>query len=298
MSNIQLAVEQASDLCSDAHPYLTLKIAHELFKKSPPNLEPAERQRVTEVALRQLKIEQRILCTPEAALVVLPHSVVDQAAMEIRDRYPTREDYLADLERCDLDPIVLIESIERNLKIDAVLDRVASLAVEVSDLDVEIFYVVHREQFRRADNRTLRHILVTINDTLAGSERPTARAKIDAIHTRLQKAPKRFAEQALKHSECPTATNGGLLGRIKHGQLYAELEPAAFTLSPGEISPVVESPMGFHILQCVSVEAAGDVPMHAVRDRIRTHLNDSRRRAAQKAWIAGLFKKQRLAAGQ
>jgi len=35
-----------------------------------------------------------------------------------------------------------------------------------------------------------------------------------------------------------------------------------------------------------------------VRDRIRTHLNDSRRRAAQKAWIAGLFKKQRLAAGQ
>ena len=297
MSDVQLAFKPGSDLSTEAHPYLTLKIAHELFKKSPVNLEPAERQRVHEVAGRQLKIEQRILSTPEAAQVVLPHSVVDQAAMEIRNRYPTREEYLADLERCDLDPISLIESIERNLKIDAVLDRVASLAVEVSDLDVEIFYVVHREQFRRADNRTLRHILVTINDTVAGSERPAARAKIDAIHARLQKSPKRFAEQALKHSECPTATNSGLLGRIKHGQLYAELEPVAFTLSPGEVSQVVESPMGFHIIQCVSVEASGEVPMHAVRDRIRTHLRDSRCRAAQKAWIAGLFKKQRQAAG-
>ena len=282
----------------DSHPYLTLKIAHELFKKSPVNLDPAERQRVDQVAVRQLKIEQCILSTPEAAQVVLPRSVVDQAAAEIRSRYPTHEDYLADLEKSDLDPTSLLESIERGLKIDAVLDRVASLAVDVSDLDVELFYVVHRGQFRRADNRTLRHILVTINEALAGSERDAAREKIDAIHARLQKSPKRFAEQALKHSECPTAVNSGLLGMIKRGQLYPALEPIAFALSPGEISPVVESPLGFHVIQCVSIEAAGELPMNAVRDRIRTHLRDSRSRAIQKDWIAGLFKKHRQAAGQ
>jgi len=273
----------------ESHPYLTLKLAQELFHKPPGNLEPAERQRVDKVVARQLQIERRILATPEAAQVVLPASSLDQTVAEIRNRYPTEEEYRADLEKSGLDPARLAAAIGRDLKVDAVLDRVASLAAAVGDTDVEIFYLMQRERFRRPENRTLRHILVTINDSLPGSERAAARTKIDAIRARLLKSPGRFAEQALKHSECPTAMNGGLLGTLKRGQLYPELEPAAFALAPGELSQVVESPLGFHIIHCVAVEAACEVPLATVREKIRAHLADSRRRASQKAWIAGLF---------
>ena len=273
----------------ESHPYLTLKLAQELFHKPPGNLEPAERQRVDKVVARQLQIERRILATPEAAQVVLPASSLDQTVAEIRNRYPTEEEYRADLEKSGLDPARLAAAIGRDLKVDAVLDRVASLAAAVGDTDVEIFYLMQRERFRRPENRTLRHILVTINDSLPGSERAAARTKIDAIRARLLKSPGRFAEQALKHSECPTAMNGGLLGTLKRGQLYPELEPAAFALAPGELSQVVESPLGFHIIHCVAVEAACEVPLATVREKIRAHLADSRRRARQKAWISGLF---------
>ena len=273
----------------ESHPYLTLKLAQELFHKPPGNLEPAERQRVDKVVARQLQIERRILATPEAAQVVLPASSLDQTVAEIRNRYPTEEEYRADLEKSGLDPARLAAAIGRDLKVDAVLDRVASLAAAGGDTDVEIFYLMQRERFRRPENRTLRHILVTINDSLPGSERAAARTKIDAIRARLLKSPGRFAEQALKHSECPTAMNGGLLGTLKRGQLYPELEPAAFALAPGELSQVVESPLGFHIIHCVAVEAACEVPLATVREKIRAHLADSRRRASQKAWIAGLF---------
>ena len=115
------------------------------------------------------------------------------------------------------------------------LDRVASQADAVSETDVEIFYLLLRERFLCPEKRSLRHILVTINDSLAGSDSATARDKIDAIHSRLLKSPERFAEQALKHSECPTAMNGGLLGTLKRDQLYIELEAVAFALAPGEL---------------------------------------------------------------
>ena len=277
---------------TEPHPYLTLKLAQELFQKVPGKLELEERQRVDQVVSRQLKIEKRILATPDAAQVVLPPSSLQQAVAEVRGRYSSEEDYIADLDKSGLDPASLQAAIERDLTFDAVLDRVASLSVEVSETDVEIFYFMHRERFRRPENRTLRHILVTINESLPGSDRVTARHKIDAIRERLLKSPKRFAEQALKHSECPTALNGGLLGKLKNGQLYPELDRVAATLTAGELSEVVESPMGFHVLHCVAVEAAGDLDLAKAKDNIRTHLFDSRRRACQKAWIAGLFKQK------
>lgn len=277
---------------SESHPYLTLKLAQELFRKPPGRLEPEERQRVEHVAARQLKIEQRIVSTLEAARVILPISSLDQAVAEIRGRYASEEEYLADLDQSGLDPDRLRVAIERDLRVDAVLDRVASQVAEASETDVEIFYLMHRERFRRPENRTLRHILVTINASLPGSDRATARDKIDAIRSRLLKSPERFAEQALKHSECPTAINGGLLGRLKRDQLYAELEAVAFALAPGELSEIVESPLGFHILHCVAIEASGELPLTSVRGKILDHITASRRRASQKAWIAGLFKKE------
>ncbi|NVN88930.1 MAG: nitrogen fixation protein NifM [Rhodopseudomonas sp.] len=239
-----------------------------------------------------MQIEQRILGTPEAAQVILPLSSVDQGVAEVRTRYASQEEFIADLERSNLDPVTLRQSIERDLKVEAVLDGVASHAAKVSETDVEIFYLVHSERFRRPETRTLRHILSTINDGLAGSERDAARQKIDAIHSRLCKAPERFAEQAQKHSECPTAMNGGLLGDVAPGKLFPELEPAAFALAPGELSGVVESPLGFHILLCDAIQPAGEVSLDSERERIRGHLEDTRRRSIQKAWIAGLFRRE------
>lgn len=275
----------------DRAPYLMLKLAQELFKKAPSSLDPDERTRVEQVARRQLKIEQRILATPEAANVILPASSLRQAEAEIRGRYESDAAFIADLERSELDRASLSLAIERELKVEAVLERVARQSVVVSDTDVELYYLLHRDRFCRPENRTLRHILITINEDLPGSDRATASSRIDEICARLKKSPKRFGEQALKHSECPTAMNGGQLGRMKRGQLYPELEEVAFTLAPGVVSDVVESPLGFHVLQCVSVEASCELPFSAVREKIRERITESRGQSVQKAWIAGLFQK-------
>jgi peptidyl-prolyl cis-trans isomerase C len=280
--------ESHSDLPAKLYAYPTLKLAQELFQKTPRELGAAQRQRVDAIVARQIAMERRILASSEAAQVVLPPSSAAEGLAEIRGRYASEAEFVADLDASELDPATLELAIARQLKVDAVLERVAGQVAEVSDIDVEIYYLMHRERFFRPENRTLRHILVTINDDLAGSDRASARDKIEAIRERLRRSPKRFGEQALKHSECPTALSSGRLGVIKRGQLFPELEAVAFELSPGAISCVVESPLGFHILQCVASEAECLMPLDSVHDAIRGRISESRRRACQKAWIGAL----------
>ena len=273
----------------DPGSYLVLKLSQALFQKAPGLLAPKERQRVEQVASRQLEIEQRILATPEAAQIHVPEASLNAAVAEIRGRYATRAEYLADLDNAGLDESTLRVAIARDLRFEAVLERVASREAKVSDLDAEIYYFIHREKFRRLENRTLRHILVTINDDLPGSDRVSAWRHIEALQTQLKNTPDRFADLALKHSECPTAMQGGLLGTLRRGQLYPELEPVAFALRLGELSEIVESPMGFHLLYCVAIEDESFVPFSVVREKIRAHLSARRQKAAQRQWIASLF---------
>jgi nitrogen fixation protein NifM len=269
--------------------YLTLKLSHELYGKSPEGLDDTERQRVSTVASRQQEIEQRILASLNAAQVVLPEASVETCVKDIRDRYPDELEFFADLERTGLNVESLRESIERDLKVEAVLEQVAAATPAVSETEVEIFYLQHLDRFRKPESRSLRHILVTVNDDVAGSTREAGQAKSEAIRARLLKDISRFGEQALKHSECPTAMNGGLLGKVPRGKLYPEVEAGAFALAPGELSAVIESELGFHIVLCDSVELDSQVPLAEVRERVREHLVSSRRAAAQKSWIAGLF---------
>jgi nitrogen fixation protein NifM len=268
--------------------YLTLKLAAKLFSRPPDALAADELKRVRAVAARQRQIEALILGTPESANVMVPQASVESCLQEIRGRYGSEEDFQADLERIGLDAASLRRAVERDLVVEAVLEKVGARAAAVSDTEVEIFWFMHKDRFRRAETRVLRHILVTINEALAGSERPAAGASIEAIRSRLLKDSGRFAEQALKHSECPTAMNGGLLGRVPRGQLYPELEAAAFALGEGELSHIVETELGYHLVLCETIEAERHSRFDEVRQTIREHLEQQRRGLCQKAWINSL----------
>jgi peptidyl-prolyl cis-trans isomerase C len=270
------------------HPYRELKLATRPFGKSPEALEPAERQRVRLAADRQREIEALILATPDAAQVQVPEPSIDNALREIRTRYDNEDDFQHAVATAGLDVEALRAEITRDLRVEAVLDRVASRAATVSETEVEIFWFMHRERFRRPETRTLRHILVTINDTLAGSERAAALARIEGIAARLQKSPERFAEQALKHSECPTAMNGGLLGTLPRGKLYPELDVAAFELPADGLSDIVETELGFHLVQCDAIQPASTLDLAEAAPQIRDHLEQQRRGLCQKSWINAL----------
>lgn len=272
------------------HGYLELKLSWELFKKAPESLTEPERDRLCDIADRQDSIEQRILASSTAGSVVIPAATVKNRLDEIRKRYPSEDEFVQEMARFGLDRTELERSVERDLRVEAVLEKVASATPAVSAVDAEIYYRLHPEAFDRPEARRLRHILITFNNP---QEKAKATSTLEMLRSSLKNTQK-FGDAALRHSQCPTAMEGGVLGIVKRQQLYAELEPAAFALNEGEISAVLESPIGLHILRCDEILPSGMLPFSEVREKIIERLSDKRRREAQRDWIKslGMAKKQ------
>ncbi|WP_295006207.1 nitrogen fixation protein NifM [uncultured Dechloromonas sp.] len=264
-----------------ADGYLALKLSWELFRKGPDALSEPERHRLDDVARKQDGIEQRILGSAEAARVVVPAATLAARIAEIRQRYPSADEFALDLEHSRLTMADLEAAVERDLRIEAVLDKVASTVPAVSLVDAEIYYRLHPEAFERPEARRLRHILLTFDND---REKEKALLTLQGLRKTL-KGSERFADAALRHSQCPTAMDGGMLGTVRRQQLYAALEPAAFALKVDEISAVLESPIGLHIIRCDEILPDGRLPFAEVGEKIVERLTDKRRREAQRDWI-------------
>ncbi|WP_374404709.1 nitrogen fixation protein NifM [Niveibacterium sp.] len=269
--------------------YLSIKHAQALFQLAPDALSEPQRAHVDEVVARQLAIEQRVLASEEARRVTVSNETVDAGVGEVMSRFTSEADFVCMLAKQGLTQAALRDALAREMTVDAVLDAVSANVPPVSKQDVEIFYRLHADRFHTPERRTARHILITINDDLAGSGRVAARARIDQIRAQCVRDPEQFAKQALRHSECPTAMQGGLLGPVTRGQLFPALDAALFAMGTGELSGVLESPMGFHILCCDHIRPAGRVPLAKVREKIRAQILATRRAHHQRQWLRSLI---------
>ncbi|WP_018607815.1 nitrogen fixation protein NifM [Uliginosibacterium gangwonense] len=273
---------------SHPSPYLVLKFASAMFKAVPAALDAMQMQQVLAAAARAEELERRILSSREAAGVVVGEEALQRGLAEIRTRFASEEDFAEELARHSMDQPRLCEEIARNLRVDTVLERISTKVASISNAEVEIFYLIHHERFQLPERRTMRHILITVNEDIPENTAAQAYAKLADILGQCQSHPERFAELALRHSECPTAMQGGLLGQVQRNQLYPALDTAAFAMRPGELSAILESPLGLHILRCDNISPAGCVPLNQVRERIREQLLSVRRQNKQRAWIKSL----------
>ncbi|TAJ86619.1 hypothetical protein EPO44_15955, partial [bacterium] len=128
------------------------------------------------------------------------------------------------------------------------LDHFSS-QVQVSEKEIEDYYGLYRAtRFHQPKSAHLRHILFRLPVGADPKQKETIRLKAEAV-LQEARAGKDFTELAKKYSEDPSATQGGDAGWFTQGQLLPPLEKAAFALKKGELSGVVESTLGYHILR-------------------------------------------------
>lgn len=265
--------------------YLRLRSALIGFQRTPAELNDDERRTVEQQAVQAYAIEERVLAMPEARDVHVPASVVAQVVQGIVERYPDRAEFEADLERNGLDVDTLRRAVERELRVEAVIEHALADRCEVSDDEVAIYYLQHKERFTRPEVRTLRHILITVNDAYPDNSPERARERIEAVKQELADDSSRFEQLARGHSECPSAMEGGRIGKVKRGMLHPELDNVAFAMDCGAISDVVESELGFHLLWCAAVNAGSEVSLDEVSDKIREVLGERKRKVYLREWL-------------
>jgi nitrogen fixation protein NifM len=274
-------------------PYNRLRTALMLFGKPLAELEPEELQRVEQQADREYQIEQSILQAPEAVGVMVGEAELERALHEIRTKYPDEESFRLSLEASGLDEDQLRQALARQCKVNTVLDKVDSAQpVDIDETEIGIYYHAHFQKFQQPERRDTYHILISVNEDFPENARPRALERMQAIVDKLSRKPHLFEELAGRHSECPTAMRGGRIGLVRRSQLYPTLDAALFRLRPGQMSDIVESEMGFHVLLCKSIQPPHTLSLQKATPHIRKILTERVLESRRRQWIASLIPSQ------
>ncbi len=137
------------------------------------------------------------------------------------------------------------------------LDTVAA-QTEVSADEVRQHYEQNLKQFAKGEERQASHILITADASASAEQKAKARAQAESLLQQVRKTPASFADLARKNSQDPgSAVKGGDLGFFARGAMVGPFDNAVFAMKTGEISAVVESQFGFHVIKLVAVKGRG-----------------------------------------
>ncbi|HIJ82117.1 MAG TPA: peptidylprolyl isomerase, partial [Desulfuromonadales bacterium] len=143
--------------------------------------------------------------------------------------------------------------------------------VKVLPADIRAFYDQNPERFSRPESVRASHILIAAAATASADEKKKAREKAEKLLKEL-KGGADFAALAKANSADGSSQQGGDLGSFGKGQMVAPFEEAVFALKPGEVSNVVETQFGYHIIKLVEKSAAEKVEFKDVSAKIEEFL--------------------------
>jgi peptidyl-prolyl cis-trans isomerase SurA len=160
---------------------------------------------------------------------------------------------------------------------------------EVSDKQIKKYYFQHQKDFWEPTKPFVRHILFIVEEGSLDEVRESKREQATQVLEQARSGAD-FSELAKEYSEDVSASSGGEVGWLTKGHLVPEFERAAFGLKAGELSDIVESRYGFHIIKVEKVRLGKAEPMDNVKEKIKQVLSLKARQEKYKEWINGLKK--------
>jgi peptidyl-prolyl cis-trans isomerase SurA len=167
------------------------------------------------------------------------------------------------------------------------IDREVRSKTVITDAQIEAYYQANREEFQARVRRRLQSIFLPFGPENSPDRQRQIYAVAEQIRERLSRGTD-FAAMAKRYSRGPGAEAGGDLGFFNEGELDPVLEQGIETLKPGEISRIIRTDTGLHIIRVAEVQAVADRPMEEVRENIRRRLFQQETNRKYGEWLKGL----------
>lgn len=179
----------------------------------------------------------------------------------------------------------LRKQIGKNLAIQKFIDTKFKGKVQVTEQDAKDFYNKNQDKFAQPEMVHARHILITAKETEPKADKDRKRAKLVQIKKQLKEGAD-FAELAKQSSDCPSKERGGDLGFFPKGQMVKPFDEAVFKLKPGEVSDIVETEFGYHLIKLEEKKAAKTVSFDEAKAKITAYLTQEKITANIEAFLA------------
>ncbi|MBJ6750770.1 peptidylprolyl isomerase [Geomonas anaerohicana] len=258
-------------------------------------LSPAMLRGLQAEALEQLQASE-LLYQAALSTGTVPQGVEQQVAQAIaRDRARHLNDaaFYCSLQEAGLTLPQLEQMIRKELVINNFVEKRFGSQVRIDTKEAQDFYEANRERFKTGCSARASQILVVVSGEERDKERARERAEVLLHRVREGES---FSILAQSHSDCPSRARGGDLGFFSRGELDPRLEQAIFALKPGEISDIVQTSYGFHILKLTEKRAPRPKSYQEAKTAVYASLKKEKMAPLVAAYVTELRSRAKLEA--
>ncbi|OPY79411.1 MAG: Foldase protein PrsA 1 precursor [Syntrophorhabdus sp. PtaU1.Bin058] len=230
-------------------------------------------------------VRRELLIQESLTKVKVTEAEINEALKKLKEQYPSETDFTNALTEMRISPAALRKQVERTLAVQKMIETQFASKASVTDKEIWAYYDRNRDSFRQPEQVRASHILIKTDPQWDAKKKAEARKKIDDVMAKL-KQKQDFESLARAYSEDPSASKGGDIGYVRQGQLLKPFEEALFALKPGEVSEVMETRLGYHIIKATDRKPETTVPFENLKDRIRTLLKQEKGQQEANAYIA------------
>ena len=243
------------------------------------------RTQLTGTSLGQL-IGDELLYQKAASSSTAPTQADIQAEFEkFVKSYPNDAALNIELANRGMDRKALMQDLARTLTVERYIQENITKKLTVTPAEVADYYAKNPDQFKHPDLIRSSHILISLPEKATAEQEKLVRQRAEALRDRARKGED-FAKLAKENSMDPSASRGGDIGLTENGELEPAYEDAAAKLKIGEISDIIRTSYGFHIIKLTDRKKAGTATLDDVRDQ----LNDFLKAQKEDAEVAKLVK--------
>ena len=255
---------------------------------------PAERRdEILRKALDQLVTYAVLSQETKARNISVSDADVDGNLKQMQSQFPSEQEFKKALAARGMSIEQLKTDAHIDMSITKMMDAEVATQPPPSDAQVREFYDKNPDRFKQDESVRASHILFRVDEKATDAEKKKVRAQADGVLERA-KGGADFAELAKKHSADGSAAQGGDLNFFSKGQMVPAFEQAAFSLTPGQISDIVTTQFGYHIIKVTDHKAPSTVAFDEVKDRIREFLTQQQKQQRAEAFIDSLKKKAKI----
>jgi len=263
-------------------------LSMELFKKPSEQLTEDELKKTYDLAREKVLARELLYQESLAGGFVADQNAVGAEIAKVLGKFPSEKEFYDTLAKAGISEDDYARMIRQDLSINKLIESQIGDVGVPTDEQIKEVYDKHPEKMQSPEQVQTCHILVKTEQGVTDE----ARAKMESICERIKTEP--FSDVAKECSDCPSSEQGGNLGFFQRGSMVPAFEEVAFALEKGEISDVVETQFGLHVIQLVDRKTAQAISLEEASPKIQEFLQNDLLTQHIEKWVGDLKKKAKI----
>jgi peptidyl-prolyl cis-trans isomerase C len=240
-------------------------------KRQGKHIDSVQLLEIKKENLEELINRELLLQASKKANITVGNDVIDKQLEQIKKNLPDEAAYQKTLRELEMTENDLRSQIKDSVAIQLFINYKIFPQINVSEKETQDYYNANQTYFNQPEKVRASHILIVVDPAAEKSQKDNAFKKIEDIYQKV-KTGENFGLLAKKYSQCPSSAKEGDLGFFQKGQMVKPFEDVAFSLKPGEVSGVVTTQFGYHIIKIIEKKPEKKISYEDAKKQIHSFI--------------------------